>query len=415
MLLQFNITNSMSFKDEAILDLVAGSDDLREKSLISFNKERVLPSVAIFGANAAGKSNLFKALTQAILLVRNSNNLQVNAGTGLLPFLFDKDSRKKKIRFDFVFVRKGVKYEYGFVADMYKVYEEYLYEYKTAKPTKIFERYDVNKYEYTVAMRKSLKSLEEKNTDNKLFLATATAWNCQETKEPYLWFAENIDTYNHASVEDGMIAALESDNNHEIKDFQLAMLKAADFNISDYEFKVKKGDPSKMIFPPGVTFDEAILQDMKEWKLDIVHDVNENGVVNRYKMPFNQESNGTQTFFAYGPLVYLALKTGKTIVVDEIDNGLHPMLVEYLIGLFNNPEINKNGAQLIFNTHDDNLLDLDILRRDQIYFVEKNNAGASELYALSDFSPRRNDKIQKGYLQGRYGALPNIDMEGPVW
>ena len=104
-----------------------------------------------------------------------------------------------------------------------------------------------------------------------------------------------------------------------------------------------------------------------------------------------------------------ALKKGKTIVVDEIDNGLHPMLVRHLVGIFNNKESNPKGAQLIFNTHDVDLLDLDFLRRDQIYFVEKDSrTGASDLYALSDFSPRKSEKIQKGYMLGRYGAIPNI-------
>ena len=104
-----------------------------------------------------------------------------------------------------------------------------------------------------------------------------------------------------------------------------------------------------------------------------------------------------------------ALKKGKTITIDEIDNGLHPILVRQLIEMFNNPETNTNGAQLIFNTHDIDLLDLNFLRRDQIYFVEKDNrTGESDLYALSDFSPRKTEKIRKGYMLGRYGAIPNV-------
>lgn len=128
------------------------------------------------------------------------------------------------------------------------------------------------------------------------------------------------------------------------------------------------------------------------------------------------ESKGTQMLFSYAPIFQTALKQGKTIIIDEIDSGLHPVLVQYLIQLFNNPKINTKGAQLIFNTHDINLLDLDLFRRDQIYFVEKDNQnGISDLYSLDEFAPRKTDNIQKKYLQGRYGAIPCIGAEGIKW
>lgn len=409
MLLQFNVTNALSFRDEAIMDLVANSDSEHKDALIQYRNTEVLPAVAIYGANAAGKSNLFKALTSAIMFVRNSSLMQIDSKIAITPFLMDEESRRSKTRFDFVYVYNEVKYEYGFVVDVDRVYEEYLYAYKSSRPSLIFERTDVNKYRYTSVLRNALKQYESKNTDNKLFLATATAWNCKETESAFRWFAEMIDTYNAESLKNTMADALEADEKGELKDSAIKLLQAADFNISDYNFTVKQGEIPDFQLPPGLSIDQEVLEKTRFFELKVCHDIKTEDHVTRVELPFQMESNGTQLYFAYCPAVIMALKTGKTIVVDEIDNGLHPMLVRHLVGLFNNKETNPNGAQLIFNTHDIDLLDLDFFRRDQIYFVEKDySTGVSDLYALSDFSPRKSEKIQKGYMVGRYGAIPNI-------
>ena len=409
MLLQFNVTNALSFKEEAILDLVAGSDTSHSENLIAEGRHYVNPTVAIYGANAAGKSNLFRALSAAILFVRNSAGMQINSPTGIIPFLMDEEGKSGRTRFDFIFVYEGTKYEYNFVADATKVYEECLYEYRSSKSSMIFEREDVSKYRYTATLKKILKPFEEKNTDNKLFLATATAWNCKITEKPFRWFAEMIDTYNGDSVQAAMAEALDSEDQEEIREFAKEYLRAADFNITDYDFTVKTGKPDDLILPPGLTIDDSIISNMKQWELTMVHTVEENGRPNNVGLPFAAESEGTKMYFAYCPAVYSALKTGKTIVIDDIDNKLHPLLVRNLVKLFHDKSTNPKGAQLIFNTHDIDLLDLDLMRRDQIYFVEKDNrTGASDLYSLSDFSPRKTEKIQKGYMLGRYGAIPNV-------
>lgn len=409
MLLQFNVSNALSFKQEAILDLVAGSDISHREFLIAAGKQKVVPTVAIYGANAAGKSNLFKAMTAAIMFVRNSEKMQINTPTGIIPFVMDEEGRSGKTRFDFIFIHEGIKYEYGFVADASKVYEEYLYEYKSAKPSMIFERENTNEYRYTVTLKKELKPFEKRTTENKLFLATATAWNCKITEKPFRWFDEMIDTYNGDSVQATMADALDSEDQEEIRSFARKYLRAADFNITDYVFTVKAGMPEDLVLPPGLSFDESLLANMKRWELTMVHTLEKDGQINTVTLPYQLESDGTQMYFAYCPAIYRALKKGKTVVVDDIDNKLHPLLVRNLVSLFHDHNTNPNGAQLIFNTHDVDLLDLDFLRRDQIYFVEKDNkTGESELYALSDFSPRKTDKIQKGYMLGRYGAIPNI-------
>lgn len=409
MLLQFNVTNALSFKNEAILDLVAGSDSSHHENLINAGKDKVVPTVSIYGANAAGKSNLFKALTSAIMFVRLSQTMQIDSKIGLTPFLLDDDGRNNKTRFDFIFIYDGIKYEYGFVADKHRVYEEYLYAYKSAKASLIFERTNVNEYRYTALLRKKMSQYEEKNTDNKLFLSTATAWNCKETEGAYRWFAEMIDTYSSNSVRNDIGKIIEHDTKGEFKDASIKLLKAADFNISDYDLSVKEGIPDNVVLPPGISFDKEILDTMKSYEIHMYHDIEINGRMEKRPVPFAAESDGTQLYFSYCPAIIDALNKGKTIAVDEIDDGLHPILVKHLVEMFNDPDTNPNGAQLIFNTHDIDLLDLDVFRRDQIYFVEKDNrTGISDLYALSDFAPRKTEKIRKGYMLGRYGAIPNI-------
>lgn len=420
MLIQFSVSNYKSIKDEVILSVIAGSDKEHEDSLIHFKKETILPSVAIYGANAAGKSNLFKALSAALLIVRSSNNRQINEPIPLLaPFAFDDESKNQPTKFSFIFVAGEKKYEYGFSADIHKVHEEYLYEYKSAKASKVFERTNTTEYSFVSALEKELRSYVAKNTDNKLFLSTATAWNCEKTKDAYMWLAEGIDTYGGERPEVVVMPELENDADGKIQKFVTEMLKEADINISGYQLKAKDiplGEVPNIPLPPGaeVKLPAGIVQ--KQYEMLTKHTVQHSDGMKEYLLPFGDESEGTKRLFFYSPIIRKAMETGKTIVIDEIDDSLHPLLAVLLIELFHDKNVNKKGAQLIFNTHDVSLLDLEYFRRDQIYFVEKNNmTGVTDLYSLDEFSPRKTENIRKGYLQGRYGAIPAVGYGGLEW
>ena len=393
MLIQFGVSNYKSIREEVILSALAGSDKSHEDELLGFRKERILPSLAIYGANAAGKSNLFKALAAALIIIRTSNGRQINETIPLIaPFSFDEESKAKPTRFSFIFTTKQSKYEYGFSADSQKVYEEYLYEYKTAKPSKIFERSETGKYSFVASLEKEFRAYADKNTDNKLFLSTATAWNCEKTKDAYMWLAESIDTFGGDRLEGMVMPELEKDTDGKLQSFVTKMLQEADINISGYHFKTG---------------------DVKVSELLTKHLIQGEQGRSEYQLPFDDESEGTKRLFFYAPFIKRAMEKGNTVVIDEIDNSLHPLLALMLINLFHDKEINKNGAQLIFNTHDVSLLDLDYFRRDQIYFVEKNNlTGVTDLYSLDEFSPRKTENIRKGYLQGRYGAIPVVGYGG---
>lgn len=419
MLIQFSVRNYMSIRDEAILSLSAGSGKEHEENIRIIENagkkqiERVLPSVAIYGANAAGKSNLFKAMTAAILAVRNSNVRSDNTVIpGMIPFLLDEENRNKPVEFEFIFSTEGHKYQYGFSADMNRIYDEYLYEYKSSRPSVVFERTNTNIYSFTETYKGKLNKFIKYNTENKLFLSTATNWNSQLTRPAYNWLASGIDTYNERSFDISLNTLSPFDEaGDELNTFVRTLLRNADINISDYDLEIEK-TKGPVQLPPGIEISPSVAFETKSYKVSTKHTVvTENGNT-EYSLPLDAESEGTKKIFAFAPIIKLALESGKTLVIDEIDNSLHPLLLEYIINLFNNANSNPNNAQLVFNTHAVEVLSLDYFRRDQIYFAEKDNdTGATELYSLDEFSPRKSENIRKGYLLGRYGAVPNIGWE----
>lgn len=417
MLIQFSVTNFLSFRDEVILSLSTNKDDSHKENLLSYKNERILPSVAIYGANAAGKSNLHKAMSAAIRMIRSSNNLQIDQPLLITPFLLDENSRNNKTKFEFIYVYNGIKYVYGFVLDTQYVWEEYLYEYRSSKPSMIFERSNINTYRFTSKSKPQLSKIVDKNTSNKLFLATATCWNSDLTKDAYMWFSNMVDTYDSQNLEELMYKEFEK-NDDSLNKFMLNLLQKVDINITNFNYEKNKQDANQMLMDIedfiNLRFKDSGI--LKQPKIMTSHQVIENGKKQEYELNYFDESNGTKRLFTYGPVLKNALENGKTIIIDEIDNALHPAMTKSLIEMFQNPNINKKSAQLIFNTHEISLLDLNLFRRDQIYFVEKDNkTGVSDLYSLDDFSPRKSENIQKGYLQGRYGAMPAVNFKDIEW
>ena len=262
-----------------------------------------------------------------------------------------------------------------------------------------------------------LEELSTKNTEKKLFLSTATEWNYEKTKDAYIWFSEDLDTYHDYMNAGGYVFdKFENDKEGSLKKFTINLLKQADILIKDYNFEVKDMNLGNIIAFNNIKIpNENIVQ--KEVRISTFHEIeNENGDKENYELELQEESLGTQNLFFLSPILKEAFEKGKVIIVDEIDKSLHPLLVEFIIKLFHNREINKNNAQLIFNTHDTNLLSLDNFRRDQIWFTEKDpKKGITELYPLDDFSVRKTENVQKGYLNGRYGAIPFLATGNSLW
>lgn len=424
MLLQFSVNNFKSFKDMAVLSMEPSADKELPDNLTLIGKNRCLNTIAIFGANAAGKSNVFTALTAAILLVRRSNSRQViDPLVEIIPFKFDEESIRKPTTFEFVFIAEGKKYVYGFSATQKAVQREYLYVFNSSKASTIFERTDVNTYKFTSpALKRELQPLTERNTENKLFLATATAWNCEATRIPYLWFETKINTYSIDS--DQLISQtapmFDNDADNSLRKFTNMILHEADINIDDFNIEFK--DISQEQFLQQVPQElRGLISTIpaamnKAVKIETVHSIVDDGIAKQYNLSLMEESQGTRNLFLFSPVLKRAFETGETLCIDEFDASLHPMLVRYLFSLFNNPDINKAHAQLIVSSHSLVLMSLKNLRRDQIYFVEKDRkTGKSELYSLDEFSPRKEEDVRKAYMLGRYGSIPDIPEEAHLW
>ena len=411
MLIEFSVKNFLSFKNKVTLSMEKGSGDENLDNVVSINNLELLKTSTIYGANASGKSNILKALTCAILMVRNSNSISVEGKwTFIKPFLFDEISKRKPSEFEFIFITNNVKYRYFFSTDENKVYDEILEAYYTQKPTNIFTRTKTNTYEFSNDKNK-LESLAANNTENKLFLATATTWNYDKTKDAYLWFANTIDTYDSFNniMDKDLIDY--SRNEKKLKEFALKLLREADILIKDinvdYEEKEMDSTMTDMLIPSLRRNGEKFK--IKNVNIELEHEVIDDNNMHTYKLNFTEESSGTRVLFAFAPFLKRAFESTKVIIVDELERSMHPALVEFIVKLFNNKEINKANSQLIFTTHATNLLNLELLRRDQIWFTEKNpDNGVSDLYPLDSFSVRKDENIQKGYINGRYGAIPFI-------
>ncbi len=264
--------------------------------------------------------------------------------------------------------------------------------------------------------------MQKKNTDKKLFLATATAWNCKKTEAAYRWFAESIDTYNSETLEGMMTPILADDPDGSLQRYVTSMLHIADINVSGYTVQtsdVTSEDLKKIPVIGELNLMQQIAGGkagvLKKYEITTEHLIDCKEGKKKYSLPFQMESDGTRRFVYISPIIKMAIESGKTVIIDEIDASLHPFLVDYILGIFSDREQNPNGAQLIVTTQDVSLLSLNRFRRDQIYFVEKDNrTGVTDLYSLDEFAPRKNADIRRGYLQGRYGAIPAIG-DGMEW
>ncbi len=423
MIIDFKFKNYLSFAEECSFDMLANSDKSHEDNLILIGKEKLSKKSLIYGANASGKTSFIKAMAFVYNFIANSNGLLEKMPIQVVPFKFCEDCFKSPSEFEINFIKDGIKYSYQFSCTREKVIAERLDAYYSAKPTMIFNRTETNNYEFKNDI-KFLNEVKGKNLENKLFLVTSAAWNYEKTK-PVVDYLLNTITVAF-QIETLWKASLDKIyENHEIeeyKDFCLKILNNADISISDFEIESKKikemGESTKIfeeLIRVATKGNEQIVEGISNsnvYHFVTYHDVDKNGAKTRYRLNLEEESLGTIQMFTFTPILYYVFKEGRVLFIDEIDKSLHPLMVEYLVKLFDDRTININNAQLIANTHDTNLLNLEIFRRDEIWFTERNfETGATELYSLADFSPRKHENIEKAYLLGRFGAIPFIKGE----
>lgn len=412
MLVEFRTQNFRSLRDEQLLSLVASPD----KSLLDTHAldtglkaaPHVLKSAVVYGANASGKSNLIKALQYMRDVVLMSATLQPGqAFARLQPFRLDAVSASQPTAFEVTFILDGVRYQYGFAMNAQRIVSEQLLVYKAFKPQRWFERHfdaesgkDV--YEFGPGLKGAKTLWEGATRPNALFLSMAVQLNSEALRPVYDWFAHRLVILNeHAPLSPQFsleMLKLEAQRKA-IGEF----LRAADISIADVEVATKQATVHSIRFDlaTGKREEETGEQTVDEVRF---HHLTEHG---QAVFDLADESSGTRNLlFLAGPVLDI-LSNGQTLVVDELDTSLHTLLVQALVRLFHRPEANTGGAQLVFTTHDTSLLDAyGLFRRDQVWFVEKRPDQSSSLYPLLDFSPRKNEALERGYLQGRYGALP---------
>lgn len=419
MLIEFRVRNFRSIRDEQVLSMVASKD----KSMLGANTLEtgvkaapvVLRSAAIYGANASGKSNLIKSLQYMRAVVMDSATLlKPGQPFKVQPFRLDKSSMNTPTEFEVTFLLGDVRYQYGFTMTQERIVSEYLLVYKSFKPQKWFERYiddETNKevYEFGLGLKGGKSTWEGATRNNALFLSTAVQLNSLQLRPVYEWFANQLVIYNEMSPL-SQEKSVEMLKDPAVCEEVCNFLDAADTSIEKIDVETKKvpGHSFKLDFSSGKT--EVVERDIEQNQLRFYHSTS----YGRAVFELQDESSGTRNLlFLTGPVLEV-LKTGKTLIIDEIDTSLHPLLVRELVRLFHKPEINIAGSQLVFTTHDTSLLDApDLFRRDQIWFAEKDASQSTTLVGLSEFSPRKKEAIERGYLMGRYGGVPFLrDMMG---
>jgi AAA15 family ATPase/GTPase len=417
MLIDFSVTNFRSILERQSLSMAASSYFKEFESVNTFaptddgSLPRLVKSAVLYGPNASGKSTLINALKFVKQQVMGSQKeSQAGDEIDVTPFKLTAASRAADSEFEVAFVEDGVRYEYGFRCNRTRFTEEWLFAYPLGRAQKWFHRVfdaDAGKDAYKFAPSflggRQRQSWSEQTRSNALFLSTAIQLNNTQLTPAFNWFKLRLRVITSASTLNPNFTTSQCKQDA-ARTRVVAFMNAADLSIADI---VRTERP--------FTADELPKDMPAEIKADILKDL---GVKTIARIKFlhkdsdtdtliafdeKEESDGTQALFAFAGPWLDVVDNERVLVVDELDTSLHPLVVRHLVQRLHH----ANGkAQLIFSTHDTSLLSPKLLRRDQIWFVEKDSTSASRLYPLSDFSPRDGEAIERGYLNGRYGGIP---------
>lgn len=392
MICQFSFSNYKSYRDETIFDFQASKISEFSESLIRAEGESgLLPVSVIYGPNGGGKSNLLAALGSVISLVvspvveldKNRNRFVIQQRPSLSPYLFDEGSREEPTSFEIYFRTKGNEFRYRLAVRNGEVFSESLYRKSLGakRPAKIFEREgDAISVGYGIRM-----SGINVNVNSRMpYLSfLAINYSLDVISEVMDWFESCIfRNYGNPMAERQILLA----ENEVTKESFINMMNALGIEITGYRYDEAR--------------DEFWLQRTI------------NGQV--YELPFANESDGTKKLFAAVPVILLAITEGRLLIIDELDAKLHPLLLRNIIKLFTNPQINLNGAQLLFTSHDMTTMKNTVFRRDEIWFAAMGQGNASEIYSLYEIRKEDNERVKntaaydKQYLEGRYQADPYL-------
>lgn len=413
MLVEFRVKNFRSIRAEQKLSLVATKDDSHLDTHVFATNTSTAPSLlksaVLYGANASGKSNLINALAfMQEVVATSATTLREGELFSYAPFKLDAESASESSEFEITFVEKGVRYQYGFALRPERVVEEWLLVYKSQRPQMWFSRrFDKERgkdiYEIRASLTGKRAIWKESTRANSLFLSKAVDLNSDKLRPVFLWIVNNLVVIGAGSQPNFDFSVKYIQTEAGTKDI-LNFLTSADISINDiklenrkmsqFGFEIKKEGISTQLF-----------HEIEKFMPTFLH----KGTEGSATFEFNDESTGTQRLFAFAGPIFDVLQQARVLIVDELDNSLHTLIIRFILNLFHSVSSNPNGAQLIFTTHNTSLLHHEIFRRDQIWFVEKDAAHVTHIFPLTDFSVRKKEAWESGYLGGRYGALPFID------
>ncbi|HRH18940.1 MAG TPA: ATP-binding protein [Aquabacterium sp.] len=411
MLLEFRVRNYRSIRDEQALSLVASNADKELAAThLAPTGVKALPSAVrsavVYGPNASGKSTLLRALDYMRAVVAESATMiQPGAVYNVQPFKLDAAFAQEPTEFEMSFVLDGIRHQYAFAMTPQRIVSESLVVYRTSKPTQWFSRRLADngegyEYDFSTYLTGSRKLWQDSTRPNALFLSTAAQLNSEQLGPVFRWIVESIVYFPAGAVlnHDFTTAMLAtSEGRAQIRDF----LSTADISIADVQAVPRKGIQNRVVFHAGTVAHSS--SEESEFMVPLFKHATSKGSAT---FELHDESEGTQRLYGLVAPVLDVIRSGRVLVVDELDSSLHALLVRRLVSMFHDPTLSKAGAQLVFSTHDTSLLDHTLFRRDQVWFTEKGADQATRLYPLTDFSPRKHEAWERGYIAGRYGAVP---------
>lgn len=412
MLIEFRVENYRSIRDEQVLTMEAGrlgeAADPRPREVVGSPK-KLLPVAALYGANASGKSNVLSALSSmrdAVLL--SLGHWPPDGGIPQDPFAWGQ-RRKEPTSFEVEIALDGTRTRYGFRFDDRAFLDEWLFAWPNGKKQTWFRR-EGNSFTFGDHLKGENKVIEGVTRPNALFLSAAAQLKHPQLTPLWSWFgamatiglqtrgSKSVKSLSSAYAIASMLEELSQPTLFAVFDGESpealarqfkALLRHADVGITDVRPKRNS-------------------EGGRRFQFEFQHQKGEDNAW----LPLEEESRGTQTLFRLAMPVLRAIERGSLLVVDELEASMHPNLAAHIVWQFNDPETNPRGAQLVFSTHDTNLLGTlsgePVLRRDQVWLTEKDENGATVLYPLSDFKPRKDENVERGYVQGRFGAIPYL-------
>ncbi|MCC3592920.1 MAG: ATP-binding protein [Microcoleus sp. PH2017_29_MFU_D_A] len=412
MLIDFSVTNFRSIKEEQTLSAIADSSNRKNENTfvpIEGNKLRLLNSAAIYGANASGKSNILKALHRLISYIQTLNIDVDHKIPYYEPFKLDESRLSQPSIFKLSFILEGIMYDYQIAFDSREVHHEQLDFYPKKRKSNLFIRTknEVKRGDYFQDKR----SFSNKALTKYPYLSKVAREEHEQMQKIYEYlktyaFFPAYDNQTKKSLIRHVNQLLQGDE--KLKKKLSKLIQIADTHIDRINIEEK-----------SITyeFDEEMPEDLKtlimsdKYEVFAVHKTFKNNVFtgeSEFSF-FHEESIGTMTLYTIGTLILFILNEGHILVIDELDNSLHPKLCKFLIKLFHHPSTNPRNAQLIFASHETTLLDRELLRKDQIWFAEKNKYGETQLFSAQDFDKVKGDEpFDQWYMQGKFGGQPNI-------